>query len=142
MGFCYYYSIHTGEKNMTNSIDKNNLTAQQEQQYTDYCLADKNAGLELDVTMPFYDQFRYLLDSEQRDLAFALKRATFKDVRTPKTTVIAEPMSVLEYAKANIISMFQIKSQSSVSRLLCLSPEEMKYASKRKDGSIQLGFAL
>jgi hypothetical protein len=127
---------------MTNAIDKNNLTAQQEQQYTDYCLADKNADLELDATMPFYEQFRYLLDSDQRDLAFALKRATFKEVRTPAPTVVVKPMSVLEYAKAHLISMLTIKSPSPVRRLLCLSPDEMKYATKRKNGSIQLGFAL
>jgi hypothetical protein len=123
-------------------IDKNNLTAQQELQYTDYCLADKNANLELDATLPFYEQFRYLLDSEQRDLAFALKRATFKVVRTPAPVTPVKPMSVLEYAKANLISMLTIKNKSPARCLLCLSPDEMKYATKRKNGSIQLGFAL
>lgn len=63
--------------------DMHNLTDAQETAYTEFLLSEKNKDADLDMTLSFYDQFRYLLDSDQRDLAFNMQRAVMKAKATP-----------------------------------------------------------
>lgn len=73
----------------TQQNDKNNLTDAQENAYVEFLMNEKNAMMDLDMTLPFYDQFRYLLDSDQRDDAFKLQRAVMgKQASKVKTSPV------------------------------------------------------